>query len=969
MALNLNATSRFKKTIRMAPEKFPAPKNVREAFAVKEIYKNGIFLIDDEKTPYLYDRCYLFTDINYCNRDDSERVHTLENIQRLLNSLREDFKVTVANEYFDVKAFIDRIYSNVNADKYPDIDVGMKQWIAQKLSESEMYDVNKVMYLTITCRADSYKAAKAHFLDLDIELSQMFLGIGSFITPLPAKERLKSIRRLFWHNREEFDIDTEKNRDPMLDVIPMDIQAGESNFMILNGDDYASVLVAAGVDASLSETKTIYPLLQVDYPSIVTIDYAPVDRALLKAMLRNAHTNIDRSIAQEEDARKQSGHFSLGPSYGKSRKQEEIEGYSDQVDDNDETCLQVGILVVVTAKSEEELARRVEAMQRTGREAGIMLETYNYVQLKAFNTALPIGCRLVKHMRSFLSSAATALHPFHAQDLIEEGGQLYGLNRTTNHLVFANRKKLPSPHGMIVGHTGGGKSYLIKETEVSQVLISTDDDITMIDPQQEMYDICLAFGGEYLDFTPKSNLHINPMEIPESVMNAGRGEKERFVSDVLEWANSFLAAVMEGINYTQEYKSIVGQAVRYIYEDVLKITDDKKKQLQISPRKQPTLKTLRKRLQQMEKRADHESDKAMIHRLVNSLTEYTEGSYDMFAYPSNVDLSNRFVVFGLSKVPPSAWEPVMITIMFFLTNRMEYNQNIRRATRLIIDETQVVTANPASAQILLKAVITYRKFGGIVTMALQNLTRTLENPDLRDMFSNCGYKCFLDQGGVDAHALAEIQELSTKEFSFLSEDVRGKGVMIWGKKVILLDCTMDKDNVLYSKFTTDFHEQAEAIEQIDVSRIDEGNEYEPDLSNSFDAEEDEISAQLAEEVADIYDSQPAVTQMADDMDGNNLFETRTEGEPEDDKNTTGEYEAEIEKEISEDEDSETETEITEEMYVKIHTMAKMIPISSQDVSSILHISDESAARVLQSLTRDSWLKEMERGGKLYYASA
>ena len=117
------------------------------------------------------------------------------------------------------------------------------------------------------------------------------------------------------------------------------------------------------------------------------------------------------------------------------------------------------------------------------------------------------------------------------------------------------------------------------------------------------------------------------------------------------------------------------------------------------------------------------------------------------------------------------------------------------------------------------------------------------------------------------------------------------------------------------------------------------------------------------------DSQPAVTQMADDMDGNNLFETRTEGEPEDDKNTTGEYEAEIEKEISEDEDSETETEITEEMYVKIHTMAKMIPISSQDVSSILQISDESAACVLKSLTKDSWLKEMERGGKLYYASA
>ena len=129
-------------------------------------------------------------------------------------------------------------------------------------------------------------------------------------------------------------------------------------------------------------------------------------------------------------------------------------------------------------------------MRLLGKENGVILDTYNNVQLKAFNTALPIGCRLVNKMRSFLTSSLVALQPFYAQDLQELGGFFYGVNKTTNHLVFANRKFLKSPHGMIVGHTGGGKSFLIKETEVSQTLLSTDDDLQMIDPQNEMEGIC-----------------------------------------------------------------------------------------------------------------------------------------------------------------------------------------------------------------------------------------------------------------------------------------------------------------------------------------------------------------------------------------------------------------------------------------------------------------------------------------------
>ena len=55
------------------------------------------------------------------------------------------------------------------------------------------------------------------------------------------------------------------------------------------------------------------------------------------------------------------------------------------------------------------------------------------------------------------------------------------------------------------------------------------------------------------------------------------------------------------------------------------------------------------------------------------------------------------------------------------------------------------------------AVITFRKFGGIVTLAMQNVVAALANKKMVELFQNCSYKCFLDQGGVDAQSLAEIQ--------------------------------------------------------------------------------------------------------------------------------------------------------------------------------------------------------------------
>ncbi len=84
-----------------------------------------------------------------------------------------------------------------------------------------------------------------------------------------------------------------------------------------------------------------------------------------------------------------------------------------------------------------------------------------------------------------------------------------------------------NPHAIIVGHTGSGKSVLIKATEIFQTLISTSDDILILDPQNEFKEIVEKYGGSYFDLTPKSKIYINGFEVSDAVFLSGQRYKRK----------------------------------------------------------------------------------------------------------------------------------------------------------------------------------------------------------------------------------------------------------------------------------------------------------------------------------------------------------------------------------------------------------------------------------------------------------
>ncbi|MBO5259515.1 MAG: hypothetical protein J6B26_03910 [Agathobacter sp.] len=802
---SFNTSYLFSKKKGMSIPVVAVPEKVKDALCIDQVHPNGIFKIEPGTGIGLYDQCYIFEDINYKNQDEGRKTSTLLEVMKIYKAMDSQMKFTIASEQQDMNLFMENIFQPIHGEEYPQLEQGIGAWINQKIDEGTR-DIRRVLYLTVTCRAQSFEEAGFFFAALDTSLRTSFAALKSRLYRMSGEERLlvlQNILRLgeggIQPRNLSMEDDSWKNQ-----ILPAYIHA-EEDFLQINRK-YVSILFAQDYDASLDEEKVVHSLAGTLFPTYITLDIEPVKRRLLKDRLQIAHNNNERAIVLEQDQNVKNQQYARGTSYSLGKKKSEIEGLMNQVDENDEEGLFLGMLVLVYADDLDILAQRMDTLKQIAVSNGYSLEPYYHRQLKALNTVLPIGGRQVNHMRFLLTSSAVAFQPFYSKDLHDPGGIILGLNRITKQLLIGNRKSLKNPHGMICGHTGSGKSFFVKTTEIAQPLLFTDDDIIVIDPNNEQKEFITALGGQYFDFAPQCQIYLNPFEVPRMIWESDSIGRNRFVAKMSEYAGRFCAACMKNMLVTQVHLNLIDRAVRRMYEAYFA-------QKKYHSQNQPTLTQLWNILKEsVETEVAPEQRKRLID-IVDCLEIYVTGVYDMFAHLSNLDINHRLVGFGLDDIPENAKQPIMLTLMELVGLRIEYNQEELVASHLFVDEAQMLCEDEFSAEELLYAVETYRKKGAIVTLAVQNLQHALDHPKLRDMFSNCAYKVFFDQGGVDAAALADIQELSRDEYLALSENVPGHGILVQNDQVYLMDARMDKNNILYPLFDTDFHDKAKQKEE------------------------------------------------------------------------------------------------------------------------------------------------------------
>ena len=367
-----------------------------------------------------------------------------------------------------------------------------------------------------------------------------------------------------------------------------------------------------------------------------------------------------------------------------------------------------------------------------------------------------------------------------------EGESLYyGLNALSNNMIMVDRKMLKNPNGLILGTPGSGKSFAAKR-EICNVILLTDDDIIICDPEAEYYPLVHALGGQVIHLSATSKDYVNPMDI-----NLNYSDEENPLSLKSDFILSLCELIVGGKDGLKPVeKTLIDRCVRMVYQDYL---NDPK------PENMPVLGDLYDCLRtQDEKEAQY---------IATALEIYVTGSLSVFNHRTNVDLKNRFIVFDLSGLKDNLRITSMLIMMETVKGSIKANSGKKRWTHLYIDEFHELLGVEQVAGFILKLWKEIRKMSGILCGITQNLSDLLNNDyggKLQAILSNTEYFALLSQSTLDKNKLMQfLPSISPAMFNFVDNADSGTGLLKMGTVTVPFDMRMSKECEIYRIVNTD----------------------------------------------------------------------------------------------------------------------------------------------------------------------
>ena len=740
----------FSKLKKQNKEEFRIPKTTQDMIPVDTVYKDGIFKIGNR-----YTKSYRFLDINYAIASKEEKTGLFLDYGDLLNSFDSSVmvKITVNNHKIDLHKFKEDILIPFKEDGLDEYRKEYNEMLLDKLKESD--DIVQEKYLTLTVFKNNVEEARNYFSRIGTELSSHFAKLGSGCIELNLEERLKILHDFYRSDESEFNFDMKDNMrkgHSFKDLIcPLAPEFKHKYFKLDN--KYGRVLYLSNYPRFIKDS-IVSELCNLNKNMMYSMDLIsiPTDEAVkeIERKLLGVNTNITNWQRRQNV----NNNFSAVIPYDMEMQREECKEFLDDLTIRDQRMMLCNITIVHLADSKEELDNDTELLKSVARKfmCDLSILYFSSRQLDGLCTVLPIGLNRLNIIRTLLTESASVFIPFRAQEIADKGGIWYGQNAITNNPIFCNKECLQNPNAFVLGVPGSGKSFLTKE-EIEFIIMRTDDDILICDPENEYSNIIRKFGGEVIEISAGSKDHINAMDMKDGYGDSGDPvrDKSQFIMSLIEQVSR------KGIDDLE--RSIIDRCVRETYMEF----------------ERPTLKTLRaKLLEQQEKEAK---------ALALKLEIFTDGSLDAFAHETNVDVDNRIVSYNIFKLGKQLKTMGLLVITDAMINRVNENFIKGKKTHIFIDEFHVVFENEQSAAFFNSAWRQFRKRDAYPTGITQNVEYLLDSVEASTMLSNSEFVVMLNQAYQDREKLGRLLNISDEQMSYITNADAGCGL-------ILKDCYM-----------------------------------------------------------------------------------------------------------------------------------------------------------------------------------
>lgn len=764
----------YERLKKLNKEKLRIPRTVQDTIPVDTIYKDGIF-----KSGNKYTKSYRFLDINYKIASGEDKNNLFLSYSDLLNSFDSSVmtKITINNRKVDIKKFKEDILIPLKQDNLDPYREEYNNMLLDKLSESD--DIVQEKYITVTIFKNSIEEARFTFSRITTEFSTLFARLGSSCIELNAEERLKILHDFYRNETEEFTLDINdlaKKGHSFKDLITPRMSKYHNKYFEFDGK-YGRVLYLSNYPGFLKD-EFVSELCDLNKNLMYSMDIItiPTDEAVRE--VENKFLGVEKNITDWQMKQNRNNNFSAIIPYDMELQRKECKEFLDDLIVRDQRMMLCNITVVHLADSLEELDKDSETLKAVARKYVCELETlyFSKRQLDGLQTALPIGANKLNITRTLLTESAAVFIPFRAHEIMQKGGIWYGQNAITNNPILCNKALLQNPNSFVLGIPGSGKSFLTKE-EIEFLILSTNDDIIIADPEGEYDPIIKAMKGQIIRIGTNSKDYINAMDMSEGYGDSGNAiaDKSQFIMSLFEQLDTNHGGI------SPIDRSIIDRCVSLVYQDAMKNNYI------------PTLKHLyNKLLEQSEPEAKS---------LAIKLELFTNGSLNIFAHETNVDIKSRILSFNIFNLGKQLKTMGLLVITDAIINRVNENWRKGKRTHVFIDEIHVIFENEESATFFASAWRQFRKRDAYPTGITQNVKYLLSSQQGTSMLSNSEFIVMLNQSANDREDLARLLNISEEQMGYITNAPTGSGLIKYGGSIVPFVNKMPK-GLLYDLNTT-----------------------------------------------------------------------------------------------------------------------------------------------------------------------
>ena len=773
----------LQKIMKQDKERFVVPRGVQQAIPIRTIWPDGIFRVGNK-----FSKSFRFEDINYAVASKEDKEAMFLSYSELLNSFDSGAttKITINNRRLNKADFESSILIPLKNDGLDEYRREYNQMLMDKATGANSIVQDK--YVTVSVAKKNIEEARNYFSRIGTDLITHFSRLGSKCVELDATDRLRILHDFFRAGEEtdfRFDLSAtmRKGHDFKDYICPDTFEFERDHFRM--GSKFGRVIFLREF-ASYIKDSMVSELCDLNRNMMLSLDIIPIPTDEAVREVENRLLGVETNITNWQRRQNQNNNFSAVVPYDMEQQRKESKEFLDDLTTRDQRMMFAVLTMVHIADSKEQLDSDTETLFTTARKHLCQFSTLTFQQMDGLNTALPYGLRKIDAIRTLTTESTAVFIPFRAQEISHSGGIYYGQNVISKNMIIANRKLLLNGNSFILGVSGSGKSFTAKREIINQIL-SSDDDIILIDPEREYSSLVKAMGGEIIHISATSPNHINAMD-----MNRDYGDGANPVILKSEFVLSLCEQLIGSQNLGAKQKSLIDRCTASVY----------RKYLQSNYRDNPP--TLQDFHAELLKQSEPEAQEIAL-----AIELFTSGSLNTFAKPTNVDVNNRLICYDILDLGKQLLPIGMLVVLDSILNRITQNRAKGKNTFIIIDEIYLLFQHEYSANFLFTLWKRVRKYGAFCTGITQNVDDLLQSHTARTMLANSEFIVMLNQASTDRMELARLLNISDLQLSYITNVDAGNGLIKVGSSIVPFTDQFPRNTKLYRLMTTKPGEQAE----------------------------------------------------------------------------------------------------------------------------------------------------------------